>query len=33
MSLDYLIGFLPGARIIAIKVLMAFNQHIFAQKR
>jgi hypothetical protein len=32
LSLDYLVGFLPGARIIVIKVSMAFNQHIFVQK-
>jgi hypothetical protein len=32
LSLDYLVGFLPGARIIVIQVLMAFNQHISIQK-
>jgi hypothetical protein len=31
-SLDYSVGFLQGERIIAIKVLMAFNQHISAKK-
>jgi hypothetical protein len=32
LSLDYLIGFLPSARITTVKVLMVFNQHICAQK-
>jgi hypothetical protein len=30
--LDYLLGFLPGARIIVINVLMVFNQNNSGQK-